>query len=115
MGKAFMWGFIGFLGGLIFTELTDGKPAEKVDYNRMYFNTRTIYRPYPNHHYYDYGRPDTFNNRRPNNNGGSRGGETTRITPTVERGETHTGNVPQNDRKKNLDLKIMSQFAKMIR
>ena len=70
MGKAFMWGFIGFLGGLIFTELIDGKPAEKVDYNRMYFNTRVIYRPYPNHHYYDYGRPDTFNNRRPNNNGG---------------------------------------------
>ena len=67
MGKAFMWGFIGFLGGLIFTELTDGKPAEKVDYNRMYFNTRTIYRPYPNQHYYDYGRhTDTFNNQRPN-------------------------------------------------
>ena len=65
-----MWGFIGFLGGLIFTELIDGKPAKKVDYNRMYFNTRVIYRPYPNHHYYDYGRPDTFNNRRPNNNGG---------------------------------------------
>ena len=65
-----MWGFIGFLGGLIFTELIDGKPAKKVDYNRMYFNTRVIYRPYPNHYYYDYGRPDTFNNRRPNTNGG---------------------------------------------
>ena len=70
MGKAFMWGFIGFLGGLIFTELIDGKPAEKVDYNRMYFNTRVIYRPYPNHHYYDYGRPDTFNSQRPQNNSG---------------------------------------------
>lgn len=106
MGKAFMWGFIGFLGGLIFTELTDGKPAEKVDYNRMYFNTRVIYRPYPNHHYYNYGRPDTFNSQRPQNNGGNRGsvggGGITRTTPTVERGETHTvGNVPQNDRKKN--------------
>jgi hypothetical protein len=31
MGKAFMWGFIGFLGGLIFTELIDGKPAKKDD------------------------------------------------------------------------------------
>ena len=70
VGKAFMWGFIGFLGGLIFTELIDGKPAEKVDYNRMYFNTRVIYRPYPNHHYYDYGRPDTFNSQRPQNNSG---------------------------------------------
>ena len=68
MGKAFMWGFIGFLGGLIFTELIDGKPAEKVDYNRMYFNTRVIYRPYPNYHYY--GRPDTFNSQRPQNNSG---------------------------------------------
>ena len=78
-------------------------------YNRMYFNTRVIYRPYPNQYYYDYGRPDTFNNRRPNNNGGGGGSRgnggnrgTTRTTPTVERGETHTGgNVPQNDRKKN--------------
>ena len=83
MGKAFMWGFIGFLGGLIFTELIDGKPAQKVDYNRMYFNTRTIYRPYPNQHYYDYGRPDTFNNQRPNNQGNSRV-ETT--------GRSHSGN-----------------------
>ena len=69
MGKAFMWGFIGFLGGLIFTELIDGKPAEKVDYNRMYFNTRVIYRPYPNHYYYDR-HPDTFNRQRPHNNSG---------------------------------------------
>ena len=105
VGKAFMWTFVGFCLGLAVVELTDGKPAEKVDYNRMYFNTRTIYRPYPNQHYYDYGRhTDTFNNQRPNSSGSSRnsgGGEPTRITPTVERGETHTGNVPQNDRKKN--------------
>ena len=46
-------------------------------------------------------RPDTFNAQRPNNGGSSRSGGTTRTTPTVERGETHTGNVPQNDRKKN--------------
>ena len=105
MGKAFMWTFVGFCLGLAVVELTDGKPAEKVDYNRMYFNTRTIYRPYPNQYYYDYGsHTDTFNNQRHNSSGSSRssrGGETTRITPTVERGETHTGNVPQNDRKKN--------------
>ena len=106
MGKSFMWGFIGFLFGIITVELTDGKPAERVDFNKVYYKTMYIYRPYPNHHYYDYGRPDTFNNQRPNNNGGHRssraGGGTTRTTPTVERGETHTGgNVPQNDRKKN--------------
>ena len=66
MGKAFMWTFVGFCLGLAVVELTDGKPAEKVDYNRMYFNTRTIYRPYPNQHYYNYRvHPDTFNNQRP--------------------------------------------------
>ena len=53
MGKAFAYFFVGFLSGLILTELTDGKPAQKIDYNRMYFNTKTIYRPYPNYHYYD--------------------------------------------------------------
>jgi hypothetical protein len=107
MGKAFMWGFIGFLFGIITVELTDGKPAEKVRYDR--YEIRYIYRPYSNQHFYNYGRhPDTFNNRRPSNNGGSRNSRgnsgnrgTTRTTPTVERGETHTGNVPQNDRKKN--------------
>ena len=106
MHKAIAYFFLGFCLGLAVVELTNGVPAEKVDYNRMYFNTRVIYRPYPNQYYYDYGRPDTFNNQRPNNNGGYRGsvggGGTTRTTPTVERGETHTGgNVPQNDRKKN--------------
>jgi len=106
MGKAFAYFFVGFLSGLILTELTDGKPAQKIDYNRMYFNTRTIYRPYPNYHYYDR-HLDTFNNQRPNNNSGQRGSVgggnrgTTITIPTVERVETHTGNVPQNDRKKN--------------
>ena len=110
MGKAFMWGFIGFLFGIITVELTDGKPTEKVNFNKVYYKTMYIYRPYPNQYHYDYGRhPDTFNNRRPNTNGGGGGSRgnggnrgTTRTTPTVERGETHTGgNVPQNDRKKN--------------
>lgn len=81
MGKAFMWTFVGFCLGLAVVELTDGKPAEKVDYNRMYFNTRTIYRPYPNY-YYDR-RVDTFNNQRPDNQGNSRV-ETT--------GRSHSGN-----------------------
>ena len=69
MGKAFAYFFVGFLSGLILTELTDGKPAQKIDYNRMYFNTKTIYRPYPNYHYYDR-HLDTFNNQRPQNNSG---------------------------------------------
>ena len=70
VGKAFMWTFVGFCLGLAVVELTNGIPAEKVDYNRMYFNTRTIYRPYPNHHYYNR-HLDTFNNQRPHSNGGA--------------------------------------------
>ena len=100
VGKAFMWTFVGFCLGLAVVELTNGVPAEKVQYER--YEIRYIYRPYPNY-YYDR-RVDTFNNQRPNSSGSSRssrGSEPTRITPTVERGETHTGNVPQNDRKKN--------------
>ena len=105
VGKAFMWTFVGFCLGLAVVELTDGKPAKKVDYYKAnYYQVRYIYRPFPSgYQHYDYNNhgQDTFNNQRPNNSGGSRGGEPTRITPTVERGETHTGNVPQNDRKKN--------------
>ena len=67
MLKGSAYFFLGFLAGLVIVELTDGKPAKKVDYNRLYFNTRTIYRPYPNHHYYDR-HLDTFNNQRPHNN-----------------------------------------------
>ena len=70
MHKAIAYFFLGFCLGLAVVELTDGVPAKKVDYNRMYFNTRVIYRPYPNQHYYDYGRPDTFNSQRPQNNSG---------------------------------------------
>ena len=84
MGKAFMWTFVGFCLGLVVVELTDGKPAKKVDYNRLYFNTRTIYRPYPNQHYYNYRvHPDTFNNQRPqrqSSNGNN--GETRNNTQT---------------------------------
>ena len=71
MGKSFAYFFVGFLSALALIELTDGKPAVKVDYNRMYFNTRTIYREFPNHHYYNYRvYQDTFNNQRPENNSG---------------------------------------------
>ena len=70
MLKGSAYFFLGFLAGLVIVELTDGKPAKKVDYNRLYFNTRTIYRPYPNHHYYDR-HLDTFNNQRPHNNSGA--------------------------------------------
>ena len=70
MGKAFTWFVVGMMSAFVLVEIFDGKPAEKVDYNRMYFNTRVIYRPYPNQHYYDYGRPDTFNSQRPQNNSG---------------------------------------------
>ena len=72
MLKGSAYFFLGFLAGLVIVELTDGKPAKKVDYNRLYFNTRTIYRPYPNY-YYDR-RVDTFNNQRPHNNSGGYNG-----------------------------------------
>ena len=105
MGKAFAYFFVGFFSALVVIELTDGKPAKKVNYytNNQYM-VRYIYNPFPSGYYNHRMRPDTFNAQRPNNGGSSRssrGGEPTRITPTVERGETHTGNVPQNDRKKN--------------
>ena len=66
------WGtfLIGIFTGLIIQELTDGEPVKKVKYYDRY-QIRYIYRPYPNQHYYDYGRhPDTFNRQRPYNNGG---------------------------------------------
>ena len=84
MLKGIAYFFIGFVSALIVVELTDGKPPEKVDYNRLYFNTRTIYRPYPNHYYYDR-HPDTFNRQRPQNNSGGynrSSGEKRTNTPT---------------------------------
>ena len=67
MGKNFMWTFVGFCLGLAVVELTNGVPAKKVQYER--YEIRYIYRPYPNHYYYDR-HLDTFNNQRPQNNSG---------------------------------------------
>jgi hypothetical protein len=102
VGKAFAYFFVGFFSALVFIELTDGEPAKKVNYytNNQYM-VRYVYNPFPSGYYNHRMRPDTFNAQRPNNGGSSRSGGTTRTTPIVERGETHTGNVPQNDRKKN--------------
>ena len=78
MGKAFAYFFVGFFSALVIIELTDGKPAKKVDYYKTnYYQVRYIYRPFPSgYQHYDYNNhgQDTFNNQRPNNNGGSRGG-----------------------------------------
>ena len=71
MGKAFMWTFVGFCLGLAVVELTNGVPAKKVQYER--YEIRYIYRPYPNHYYYDR-RVDTFNNQRPHSNSGGYNG-----------------------------------------
>jgi|10_taG_2_1085330.scaffolds.fasta_scaffold122231_3 hypothetical protein len=58
--------FFGFVAGLVFVELTDGKPAVKVDYSNM-DTTIYIQEPWPIH---DTPQQDTFNSQRPNNNGG---------------------------------------------
>ena len=102
VGKAFAYFFVGFFSALVFIELTDGEPAKKVNYytNNQYM-VRYVYNPFPSGYYNHRMRPDTFNAQRPNNGGSSRSGEATRTATIVERGETHTGNVPQNDRKKN--------------
>ena len=78
MGKNFMWTFVGFCLGLAVVELTDGKPAKKINYytNDQYM-VRYIYRPFPSHYYHYTMQPDTFNNQRPqrqasNGNGESR-------------------------------------------
>ena len=102
VGKAFAYFFVGFFSALVVIELTDSKPAKKVNYytNNQYM-VRYVYNPFPSGYYNHRMRPDTFNAQRPNNSGSSRSGGTRTTAPTVERGETHTGNVPQNDRKKN--------------
>ena len=78
MGKNFMWTFVGFCLGLIVVELTDGKPAKKINYytNDQYM-VKYIYRPFPSHYYHYTMQPDTFNNQRSqrqvsNGNGESR-------------------------------------------
>lgn len=63
MGKAFEYFFLGFLAGLIFVELTDGKPAVKANHdeiNRHY--TSDDVDIYSNE---DIPHQDTFNSQRP--------------------------------------------------
>tara|TARA_R110000796_G_scaffold194676_1_gene311028 strand:+ start:1422 stop:1760 length:339 start_codon:yes stop_codon:yes gene_type:complete len=69
VGKAFAYFFVGFFSALVVIELTDGKPAKKVNYYRHdYYRVRYIYEPYPFTRTYN--QIDTFNNRRPHNNSG---------------------------------------------
>ena len=65
MLKGSAYFFLGFLAGLVIVELTDGKPAKKVNYytNDQYM-VRYIYRPFPSHYYHYRMQPDTFNNQR---------------------------------------------------
>ena len=79
MGKAFMWTFVGFCLGLAVVELTDGKPAKRVNYytNDQYM-VRYVYRPFPSHYYHHRMQTDNFNNQRhqrqsSNGSGESRG------------------------------------------
>tara|TARA_R100001443_G_scaffold859_2_gene3392 strand:+ start:508 stop:822 length:315 start_codon:yes stop_codon:yes gene_type:complete len=71
MLKSSAYFFLGFLAGLVIVELTDGKPAKRVNYytNDQYM-VRYIYRPFPSHYYHYRMQPDTFNNQRPYNNSG---------------------------------------------
>ena len=62
-----MLSFVGVWLVLSVVELTHGVPATNVQYER--YEIRYIYRPYPNHYYYDR-HLDTFNNQRPQNNSG---------------------------------------------
>ena len=84
MLKGIAYFFIGFVSALIVVEMTNGVPPKKIDYRNL--EVRYIYRPYPNHYYYDYGRhPDTFNRQRPYNNSGGynrSSGEKRTHTPT---------------------------------
>ena len=73
MIKGAAYFFLGFLAGLVIVELTDGKPAKKVNYYKHdYYRVRYIYEPYPfTGTYY---QTDTFNNQRPHNNSGGYNG-----------------------------------------
>ena len=57
---AFAYFALGFVAALVVVELTDGKPAEKVDYSNI---EHTISDPYP---IQDTPQQDTFNSQRPN-------------------------------------------------
>ena len=83
MLKGSAYFFLGFLAGLAIVELTDGKPAKKVNYytNDQYM-VRYIYRPFPSHYYHYRMQPDTFNNQRPQRQSSNGSGENRGNTQT---------------------------------
>ena len=83
MLKGSAYFFLGFLAGLAIVELTDGKPAKKVNYytNDQYM-VRYIYRPFPSHYYHYRMQPDTFNNQRPQRQSSNGSGESRGNTQT---------------------------------
>ena len=83
MLKGSAYFFLGFLAGLVIVELTDGKPAKKVNYytNDQYM-VRYIYRPFPSHYYHYRMQPDTFNNQRPQRQSSNGSGENRGNTQT---------------------------------
>lgn len=100
MGSAFAYFFVGFFSALVAIELTDGKPAKKVDYYKTdYYQVRYIYRPFPSgYQHYDYRNhgQDTFNNqRRSDHNQGNSRVETT--------GRSHSGNTFNHTEEKRTE------------
>ena len=83
MLKGSAYFFLGFLAGLVIVELTDGKPAKKVNYytNDQYM-VRYVYRPFPSHYYHYRMQPDTFNNQRPQRQSSNGSGENRGNTQT---------------------------------
>ena len=100
MGKNFMWTFVGFCLGLIVVELTDNKPAKKINYytNDQYM-VRYIYRPFPSHYYHYTMQPDTFNNQRPQRQASNGNGESRVKT------HTNTFNHPAQERQESWGTK----------
>ena len=68
-GKAIAYFFFGFVAGLLVVELTDGKPAKKVN-QKMKIDgiDQSVNKPYSLETDV---QQDTFNNQRPNNSSGS--------------------------------------------
>lgn len=65
MIKAIPYFFLGFVAGLVFVELTNGKPAVKA----KQYEAEQIPHSQDTHFYYeDSPQQDTFNNQRPNEN-----------------------------------------------
>ena len=98
MGSAFAYFFVGFFSALVAIELTDGKPAKKVDYYKTdYYQVRYIYRPFPSgYQHYDYRNhgQDTFNNQRTNNQ------ENSRVETT---GRSHSGSTFNHTEEKRTE------------